>query len=303
MIGTIKSNELIEHFLKGCVDDLSKIQNSEIILIKSLIFRGLDDMIRIEIENICQQSGSSRRKLPRLTVVLETDGGFIEVVERISNVFRKHFREVDFVVPSHAYSGGTVLVLSGDRIYMDYYSVLGPIDPQIEDEQGEFIPGMGYLHKYNDLIKKSIDNEITDAELLFLTKRFDPAKMFVIEQSKSHAVELIKKWLPKYKFKHWKLTSTKKNKVTSKMKKERAEKIAKTLGDAEKWHSHGRGITMQELRGKDIKLVIDDFSENERLNRQLRQYYDLFMDFCVKIGAEYAIHTKYGLRKVSDRQQ
>ncbi len=49
------------------------------------------------------------------------------------SVMRKHYKEVSFIVPSHAYSAGTVLVLSGDKIYMDYYSVLGPIDPQYPD--------------------------------------------------------------------------------------------------------------------------------------------------------------------------
>ena len=150
----------------------------------------------------------------------------------------------------------------------------------------------------NDLIERSKNNGLTAAEMLFLTKRFDPAIMFVIEQSKSHAVELIKEWLPKYKFKHWDKTATNKNKVTLKMKKTRAEEIAEVLGDASRWHSHGRGITMKELSGADIKLVIDDFSENEKLNRQLRQYYDIFMDFCLKIGAEYALHTRCGLRKI-----
>lgn len=299
MTNTIKANEFITFHLSRCAGVLSETLKSEVILIKSPIFRGLDDMVRIEIEKIVQHVQSRTKLLPRLTVVLETDGGFIEVVERISNVFRNHFKEVDFIVPSYAYSAGTVLVLSGDRIYMDYYSVLGPIDPQVQNDQGKFIPGMGYLYKYDDLVERSRKNELTDAEMLFLTKRFDPAVMFVIEQSKSHAVELIKEWLPKYKFKHWTVTANKKNTVTPKMKKERAEQIAEVLGDASRWHSHGRGISMKELRGKDIKLVIDDFSRDKQLNQQVRQYYDLFMDFCVKMGVEYALHSKHGLREIS----
>ena len=286
MTDTIKANDFINLHLTRLADEISKTLDSEIILIRSLIFRGLDDLIRIGIENIVQQiPKSSKGKLPRLTVVLETIGGYTEVVERISTVFRNHFEEVDFIVPSYAYSAGTVLVLSGNRIYMDYYSVLGPIDPQVEDEQHNIIPGMGYLYKYNDLIEKSKKNKLTDAELLFLTKRFDPAKMFLIEQSKSHAKKLIKEWLPKYKFKDWE--------VVPEEKQKRAEKIATILGDVKRWHSHGKGITMKELTGSDIKLIIDDFGENEKLNQQLRQYYDLFIDFCFKNNVQYALHTKY----------
>jgi ClpP class serine protease len=55
-------------------------------------------------------------------------------VERIVSVFRKHYDIVEYVVPNYAYSASTILVLSGDEIYLDYYSVLGPIDPQMEDE-------------------------------------------------------------------------------------------------------------------------------------------------------------------------
>lgn len=299
MADTIKANEFINFQLSRYAHQLSETLNSEVLFIKSPIYGRLDDMVRIEIEKIVENVKSHRKLLPKLTVVLETDGGLIEVVERISNVFRNHFREVDFIVPSYAYSAGTVLVLSGDRIYMDYYSVLGPIDPQVQNDQGKLIPGMGYLYKYNALIEKSRKNELTDAEMLFLIKRFDPGQMYVIEQSKSHAEELIKEWLPKYKFKHWAVTERNKNPVTSKMKKERAGQIAEVLGDASRWHSHGRGISMRELKKKDIKLVIDDFGRDKKLNYLVRQYYDLFTDFCVKMGAEYALHTKYGWVEVA----
>src|SRR5690606_24230974 len=89
-----------------------------------------------------------------LVVLIETTGGYIEVVERIYEVFRKNYNKVNFVVPNYAYSAGTVLVLSGDEIYMDYYSVLGPIDPQIQNEEGKVVPGLGYLAKFDELVNK-----------------------------------------------------------------------------------------------------------------------------------------------------
>ena len=53
---------------------------------------------------------------------------------------------------------------------------------------------------------------------------------------------------------------------------------------------------MKELRGKNIKLVIDDFGRDKKLNQQVRQYYDLFMDFCMQVGVEHALHSKHGLK-------
>ena len=51
-------------------------------------------------------------------------------VERTVGIIRQHYFQVDFIIPDKAMSAGTVCALSGDNIYMDYYSQLGPIDPQ-----------------------------------------------------------------------------------------------------------------------------------------------------------------------------
>src|SRR5262249_54350232 len=93
----------------------------------------------------------------RIAVILQTGGGYIETAERMANIFRKHYSWVSFIVPNYAMSAGTVLVMSGDEIWMNYFSTLGPIDPQIERRDGRegFIPATGYLEKYKELIEKS----------------------------------------------------------------------------------------------------------------------------------------------------
>lgn len=302
MTDTLKSDGIIGITLNNCNDELSKYLNSAVITIRSPIYRGLDDVIRSEVEALVRKEKQinkiKNKFLPKLTVILETTGGSIEVVERISNVFRNHFREVIYIVPGYAYSAGTVLVMSGDDILMDYYSVLGPIDPQIEGEDGRFRPGMGYLYMYESLIEKSKSNEITSAELIFLTKRFDPGDMFQIEQAQNHSIELIEEWLPKYKFKDWSKTKTRGQPVTRSMKRKRAQEIASILGNAERWHSHGRGITLRELRSSEIKLEITDFGQDLNLNQLIRQYYDLFIDYGRKTSSEYSVHTKYGMRRI-----
>lgn len=300
MTDTIKVDEFITFSLGGICEQLEKQLEGDVLLLKSPIYRQLDDIVRNIIENLVhkkneaeQKEKSARRK--QLIVLLETTGGYIDVVERISNVFRHHYERVDFIVPNYAYSAGTVLALSGDRIYMDYYSVLGPIDPQVQNENGKFIPGMGYLYKFQELISKK---NLTNAEIVFLAKRFDPAELFVIEQSKNHSEELIRKWLVQFKFKDWAKTATRGRRVTLAMKERRAADIASILGNAEKWHSHGRGISIRELQGSDINLLIDNFGDQEELNDLIKQYYDLFIDYCAKIGTTSAIHTRYGLRRI-----
>lgn len=55
----------------------------------------------------------------RLIVFLNTPGGSAETVEKMVSVIRFHYDEVYFIVPDYAMSAGTILCMSGDRIYMD----------------------------------------------------------------------------------------------------------------------------------------------------------------------------------------
>jgi ClpP class serine protease len=120
------------------------------------------------IRNAVEETTKKRRKL---IVVLETSGGYVEVVQRIADTLRHHYRKVEFVIPDHAMSAGSVLVMCGDAIHMDYYSVLGPIDPQVERPDGKMIPALGYLVKYKELIDKSAAGNLTTAEMTFLVSK------------------------------------------------------------------------------------------------------------------------------------
>ena len=105
----------------------------------------------------------------RLVVFLNTPGGSAETVEKMVSVIRFHYEEVYFVVPDYAMSAGTILCMSGDKIYMDYSSSLGPIDPQVYNGKN-WVPALGYLDKVEELIEKSANNELTEAEFSNLTK-------------------------------------------------------------------------------------------------------------------------------------
>lgn len=84
------------------------------------IIQPADDEIKDAVESI-----DNRRS--GLMVMLETDGGYVDTAERIARIFRHHYSRVDFVVPNYAMSAGTVLVMSGDAIHMDYASCSAPL--------------------------------------------------------------------------------------------------------------------------------------------------------------------------------
>lgn len=201
--------------------------NGDVITCIIPIQQPFDDMIRDFVEDIDPKRDS-------LLVILETDGGSIETAERIADaIFRQHYpKEVSFLIPNFAMSAGTVLVMSGDVIYMDYYSILGPIDPQVRNREGRFVPALGYLEKYEQLVAKSRTKAgLTQAELALFVQNFDLAELHRFEQARDHSVDLLKKWLVRYKFKNWTSTRTRSIEVTPAMREKRAAEIAGKLND------------------------------------------------------------------------
>jgi hypothetical protein len=278
------SNVIVERQLTDRLTGLANEMSSDAMAFCGPIYSGVDEEIRDAIESI-------DNKKEKLVVVLETPGGYIEVAKRIVDTIRHHYDPVEFIVPDHAMSAGTVLVMSGNAIYMDYFSVLGPIDPQIERPDGTMVPGLGYLIKYDRLIEKSQKGNLTMAELHYLVERFDPAELYSYEQARELSITLLKQWLVNYKFKNWEKTATRKIHVTKRMKAQRAADIARRLNDTDFWHSHGHGISMEVLR-RDLKLQIEDFGGNIKLSEIIRSYHRLLMDYMGKRGHKASLHTE-----------
>lgn len=280
------ANQFIEEQLGQRVESLEKVVNADVLAFSGGLLGGVDDVFRQVVEYRRTQTPSR----PKLVIVLTTGGGYIEVVDRIVDTLRHHYQEVDFVVPNYAYSAGTVLAMSGDAIYMDYYSRLGPIDPQVEGGGGRTVPALGYLTQYERLIAKANNGGVTPAEVEILLD-FDQAELYQYEQARNLSITLLKKWLVKYKFKNWKKTRKRGKLVTAAMRTTRAAKIAKELNKTEKWHSHGFGISMHVLVN-DLDVIIDDFGAVPDLRDEIKNYYDLLDDYMAKRGNKGVLHVK-----------
>lgn len=283
-----EANALVEQKLNDCIDGIEKYLNSDVLVFSGPIYSGADVFIRDAVEQRKQQ----RPKRAKLSFFLETSGGYIEIAQRIATILRKHYRVVEFYIPNAAMSAGTVLVMSGNAIHMDYFSTLGPIDPQLPKPDGSSVPALGYLKKFEELMEKANDGELNTAETTYLCTKFDPAMLYQYEHARQLSVYLIGEWLAKYKFKNWKKTKTKRKTVTWAMKKARAQKIAETLNETDIWHSHGHGISMQVLRSRRIKLLIEDFGKDKILSQKIRDYWSLLTDHMQKLSSRGVIHTK-----------
>lgn len=258
-----------------------KLQADVITMIGPIV-TGAEHKIRDAIEQL-------PTKRPKLAFVLGTPGGLVEVVERIVNTIRTHYKEVIFIVPDTALSAGTVLVMSGDSIMMSYFSCLGPIDPQIQ-RNGTLVPALSYLTQYNRLIQKSQAGALTTAEYAMLGK-FDLAELHKFEEAKELSITLLVKWLANYKFKDWTETETRKAPVDQPMREARAKSIADELMDHERWHSHGRGIPMAVLVN-DLGLRIDDYRLDADLADKVDRYYSFLADYMRRENLPHFVHTR-----------
>lgn len=283
------SNRIIETQLDERAGALETAADADVLSYLGPMYPPGDDVVKDVIE--AMRKDRAGRARTRLVVLLETGGGLITVAERIAGIFRHHYRHVDFLVPTYAMSAGTVLVMSGDSIYMDYASTLGPIDPQVRARE-RYVPALGYLEQYNRLIEKSAQGKLTTAELAYLIQNFDAAELYQYEQERELSIALLEAWLVKYKFKNWKTTETTKTKVTMTMRKARAVEVAEKLNDTKHWHSHSRGIPMETLR-RDLKLLIDDFDADAKLAAPIHDYFRLLQDYQKRRGHYgYVIHGK-----------
>jgi hypothetical protein len=151
---------------------------------------------------------------------------------------------------------------------MDYFSRLGPIDPQIEKDD-KLVPALSYLNQFERLNLKAQNGQLTTAEYALLSK-LDLGELHQFEQAR----DLLVSWLSKYKFKDWLTKRTSQIAVTDEMRRQRAEEIATALADHERWHSHGRGTDMVTLVN-DLNLRIEDYGQNAQLAPAIKEYFEL----------------------------
>lgn len=281
------ANEFIEQQIHERIRSLESIFDADVISFVGDLLPGVDDVLRNTIE-------AKRKESPgrdKLVMVLNTNGGYIQPVHRIVDTMRHHYATVEFVVPNYAFSAGTILVLSGDAIWMNYYSRLGPIDPQVGSATtGRRVPALGYLIQWERLLAKAKKGELTTAEMHLMVSGFDQAELYRYEQERDLSIKLLEDWLAKYKFKNWKKTQTQRRRVTAKMRRDRAREIATELNNTDKWKSHGYGISIHELR-TDLNLLVDDFDDKPEMGSQVRDYHSLLSDYMEKRGHTGVVHT------------
>ena len=264
---------------------VEKCLNADVVFYHGPIHPARFRNFRDFIEEVKQKSD---RDEEAVAMFLRTAGGSAETAERMVGVLRQHYRLVYFIVPDMAMSAGTILCMSGDKIYMDYSSSLGPIDPQVPapDTEG-YVPALGYLDKVKEITEKG---DLAPADVVLL-KSLDLAKLALFEQARDLSRDLLVKWLVEYKFKDWTehRTTSPGTPVTDEEKKKRAEQIAVQLGNHKRWRSHGRSLDIHKL--KNLRIEIDDYSGQNPLQQRIREYNDPLTGFIDRMNMGFFLHN------------
>jgi len=283
-------DDLIFGVVKEAEADLEARLDADILYFNAEMRMNVFSWFREAIEKLAARP----EKREAIAVFLTTPGGQAEAVEKLVEVVRRHYALVYFVVPVAAMSAGTIFCMSGDKIYMDYSSSLGPIDPQVPDKEGKFlVPALGHLDKINELIEKSRNNTITPVEFQWLQNQ-DLAMLRFYEQARDLSIALLEIWLVQYKFKDWVIHRTNNPglPVTADQKQERAREIAQLLSDNTHWHSHGRMIGMRTVMDV-CRLEIDDFGLDPELQKAVRRYNDTLSEYLSRSDIRTFLYSRH----------
>lgn len=192
-------------------------------------------------------------------VFVATNGGSAHQVSRFVNSLRARFESVDFLVPSFCMSAGTIMVLSGNEIWMTPRACLGPIDPQVPSSSGRFVPAQALILLVDQLQKQG-DQALANGRavpwtLVRIIDTLDKSELASAITSSNYSITMAAEFLENYKFRSWTVTESQKLVVTAEKRRERALEIAGALASHDRWKSHGHAIPREVLWQK-IKLQI-----------------------------------------------
>lgn len=137
MLQPMLTRKIIEAKRLAMISRIEKARGSRVILMvhrqETMSLLGFPLMRYIDIqdsEDVLRAIRMTDAEMP-LDIVLHTPGGLVLAALQIARAVEAHKGKVTVFVPHHAMSGGTLVALAADEIVMCDHSVLGPIDPQV----------------------------------------------------------------------------------------------------------------------------------------------------------------------------
>src|SRR3979411_2932652 len=179
--------QMLEAMRVRKISQLERERKSRVILLvhrqETMRFLGFPIVRYIDIndsEDVLRAIQMTGADVP-LDIVLHTPGGLVVAALQIARAIGEHTAKDPVLVPHYAMSGGTLIALAADEIVMCPHSVLGPIDPQLEQS-----PAASLIK----VVEQKPVKEVDDHTLI----RADRARK-AIAQVKKAAGELLRRHL------------------------------------------------------------------------------------------------------------
>lgn len=102
--------------------------------------RQLESQISPEIIDIFVKHLDQIGPVPKLSLVLYTNGGDTAAAWRLINLLHTFCDDLEVIIPAKALSAGTLISLGANRVVMTKQAALGPIDPSINHPLNPPIP-------------------------------------------------------------------------------------------------------------------------------------------------------------------
>ena len=183
-----------------------------------------------------------------MDLLLHTQGGDIDVAEKLMEMMRKHVGSASLrvIVPDMAKSAGTLMVLGADSVVMSDSSELGPIDPQLH-LSGTWQSAQHYLDAYREHATKLEADPDNIAARIMLGK-LDPVNLKLCEAVMNRSRQVAEDLLQRGMFRetgNWSLAASK-------------------LLDTRRWILHSQMISWEDAVDS-IGLVVEyqEHSANE----------------------------------------
>ncbi|WP_448590279.1 SDH family Clp fold serine proteinase [Thermodesulfobium sp.] len=155
----VLQQKYLENMRIRTIRSMERKMNSRVITLihrqETISFFGIPLSRYIDIddsEQILRAIRLTEKNVP-IDIILHTPGGLVLAAEQIAKALIRHPAPVRVFVPHYAMSGGTMLALAADEIYLDENAVLGPVDPQL----GEY-PAVSIIQAVREKGRENVDD-------------------------------------------------------------------------------------------------------------------------------------------------
>jgi ClpP class serine protease len=123
---------------------ISQERKSQVITLihrqETIAFLGIPISRYIDIDDSEEVLRAIRTTPPNVPIdlVVHTPGGIALAATQIALALKAHPAKKTIIIPHYAMSGGTMIAMAADEIMMDPHAVIGPVDPQLANKDGQF---------------------------------------------------------------------------------------------------------------------------------------------------------------------